>query len=169
MELPNDYQQLFTFNTFMSNADSLIFYSHNLPSRIPQIRKVITNVKDTKRIGPTASRLLDEVLGDSDQYISILHHHDSKLKSNLRLAEDKAMKEENLSTSRVIQAFALNNSDPSFVKVRTEIDKVMSTSVIDIYGQFSELTTPILNQVSQIFQLNHTGFNHFHRYIFIMI
>ena len=169
MELPNDYQQLFTFNTFMNNADSLIFYSRNLPSRIPQIRKVITNVKDTKRIGLTASRLLDEVLGDSDQYISILHHHDSKLKSNLRLAEDKAMKEENLSTSRVIQAFTLNNSDPSFVKVRTEIDKVMSTSVIDIYGQFSELTTPILNQVSQIFQLNHTRFNHFHPYIFIMI
>ena len=63
MELPNHYQQLITFHTFMTDGDSLIFYSRNLPSRMPQIRNVIHNVKDTKRIGPTSSRLLDEVFG----------------------------------------------------------------------------------------------------------
>ena len=104
---------------------------------------------------------MDEVLGDSDRYISVLQHHDSKLKSNLRVAEDKAMKEAELSTSQVIHAFTLNNSDPAFVKVRTEIDKVMSTSVIDIYGQFSERTTPILNQVRQLFQSKQSHFNQF--------
>ena len=162
MELPIDYQQLITFHTFMKNGDSVLFYSHNLPLRIPQIRKVINNVKNTKLISPTASHLLDEALGGSDQYMSVLHHHDSKLNSYLRVAEDKAMKEAKLSTSRIIHAFTLNNSDPAFIKDQTETDKVMSTiPVIDIYGQFSELTTPILNQVRQLFKSNLSHFNQF--------
>ena len=55
-----------------------------------------------------------------------------------------------LSTGRVIQAFTLNNTDPSFVKVRAVVDKAMAKSVIQIYGEFSELTTPILTQVSYV-------------------
>jgi hypothetical protein len=119
--------------------------------RVAQIRKVITNVKDSKRIGPTASRLLDEVYGDSEQYLSVLHIHDTKLKSTLRSAEDKVIKEAVLSTNRVKQALTLDNNDAAFLKVRAEVDKVMSSSVQEIYGQFSELTTPILTQVSNLF------------------
>ncbi len=154
MELSNYHLQLFTYHTFMSDCDSLLFYSRNLSSRIPQIQKVITNVKDSTRIGPTAMRFLDEVIGDTDQYISVLHNHDSKLKTNLRALEDKAMKEAELSTSRVIKAFTLENNNPAFLKVRAEIDTVMSESVQDIYGEFSELTTPILNQVRTMFPYN---------------
>ena len=94
---------------------------------------------------------MEETFGDSELYISTLHHHDTYLKRNLRAAEDKAMKEADLSTARVIKTFTLSHNDPSFVKVRTEIDKVMATSVVAIYGDFSELTTPILTQVSQTF------------------
>ncbi len=150
MSLSNHYQKLFTYHTFMEHNASLLIYSRNLSSRIPQIRKVIFNVKDTTRIAPTASRFLDELFGDSEQYISVLHHHDSKYKSNVRAAADKALKEADLSTERVIQAFTLSNTDPSFVKVRDEIDKAMATSVVQIYGEFSKLTTPILTQVSSI-------------------
>ena len=112
---------------------------------------------------PTASLLLDEVFGDSDQYLSVLHQHDTNLKSNIHTAEDKVMKEAKILTNRIVDAFTLNNSDPAFVKVQTEIDKVMSTSVTNIYGQFSELTTPILNQVRQLFLilLESIHFNYF--------
>ena len=87
------------------------------------------------------------ILGDPQQYLFVLHGHDAKLKMNLRAAEDKATKEANLSTSRVIKAFTLRNDDTAFVKVKSEVDKVMATSVEGVYGEFTELTTPILTQV----------------------
>ena len=102
------------------------------------------NIKDIKRIGPSATCLLDESYGDPEKYIYVLTGHDYKLKTNLRAAEDKAMKEAaGLSTNRVIKVFTLSNNNAAFVKVRAAIDKVMATSVEEMYGKFSELTTPI--------------------------
>ena len=107
-------------------------------------------VTDTKRIRPTACRLSDENFGDPQQYLSVLHGHDAKLKMNLRAAEDRATKEADLSTSWVIKAFTLRNDDTVFVKVKSEVDKVMATSVEGVYGEFTELKTPILTQVKYI-------------------
>ena len=136
----------------MTNCNSLLIYSCSLPSRIPQIKKVLSNIKDIKRIGPSAACLLDESYGDPEKYISVLTGHDSKLKTNFWAAEDTAMKEADLLTNRVIKVFTLNNNDTAFIKVRAEIDKVLATSVEEIYGEFSELTTPILTQVrNQLF------------------
>ena len=81
------------------------------------------------------------------------------MKTQFRLAEDKGMKEAELSTTRIIQAFTLSNTNSAFVRVRSEVDKVMATSVVEIYGNFSELTTPILTQVSFKYPFN------FNRYI----
>jgi hypothetical protein len=145
--LGNHHEQLITFDNFISNHSSMLLYSRSLPSRVSHNRKVINNVADTKRIGPTASRLLDEVFGDKEQSTSVLHIHDTKLKTNLRAAEDKVMKQSDISTKRIIQTFTLENNNAAFIKVRDEVDKVMSESVLSIYGNFSELTTPILTQV----------------------
>ena len=150
MELLNGHQQLITFHDVMTNFNSLPLYSCNLPSHIPQIKKVLSNIRDIKRIGPAASHLLDESYGDSEKYISVLNGHDSKLNTTLRAAEDKAMEEANLLTSWVIKSFTLSNNDAAFVKVRAKIDSVMVTSVEEVYGKFSELTTPILTQVRNL-------------------
>ena len=44
------------------------------------------------------------------------------------------------------------NDDEAFVEVRSEVDKVMSEAVFATYGEFTELTTPILTQVSILMQ-----------------
>ena len=77
----------------------MLIYSRSLPSRVPHIWKVINNVTDTIRIGPTTSRLLDEVFGDKELSLSVLYMHDAKLKTSLRAAEDKVVKEANISTN----------------------------------------------------------------------
>ena len=143
----------------------MLIYSRSLSSRVPHIRKVINNVTDTTRIGPTASRLLDEVFGDKELSLSVLYNHDAKLKTSLRAAEDKVVKDAEISTKRIIQTFTLEYNDPSFARVRCEVDKVMSESVMSIYGDFSELTTPILTQVRSLFDLI-TIYIH-HKYILI--
>ena len=147
MELSNGHHQLVTFHDFMTNHDSFMIFSHDLDSQIPQIKNVLSNVTYTKRIRPTACRLLDENFGDPQQYLCVLHGHNAKLKPDLRAAEDNAMKDADLSTSRVIKVFTLNNNDSAFVRVKSEVDKVMATSVEGVYGEFTELPTPILTQV----------------------
>ena len=47
MALSNEYQKLITYHSFMEQIASLLIYSRILSSRIPQIRKVIFNIKDT--------------------------------------------------------------------------------------------------------------------------
>ena len=143
----------------------MLIYSRSLSSRVPHIRKVINNITDTTRTGPTASQLLDEVFGDKELSLSVLYNHDSKLKTSLRAAEDKVVKDADISTNRIIQTFTLEYNDPSFARVRCEVDKVMSESVMSIYGDFSELTTPILTQVCSFFDLI-TIYIH-HKYILI--
>ena len=115
------------FHLSYFHGTSCISHYLQLQIVITHIRKVIFNVNDTTRIAATTARFLDEVFGDRPQYISVLHQHDTKLKTNVRAAADKAMKEASLSTERVIQAFTLSNSDAAFVKVRDEIDKAMAT------------------------------------------
>ena len=103
----NHYQQLITFYNFINCGSSILFYSRSLPSRVSHIQKVINNITDTTRIGPTTSHFLDEVFGDRELSLSVLYTHDAKLKTRLCATEDKVMKEADISTNQIIQTFTL--------------------------------------------------------------
>ena len=60
----------------------------------------------------------------------------------------QALKDARISTRAIVDAFTLVNDDEAFVEVQTEVDQVMSEAVFATYGQFTELTTPILTQVN---------------------
>lgn len=135
------------FDNFIINHSSILLHSRNLPSRVPYSHKVKNNFTDTTRIGPTTSWLLEEVFGDKEQSPSVLCIHVTKLKNNLHVAEDKVMKQSDISTNPIIQTFTLENNNEVFIKVWAKVDRVMSESVVAIYGDFLELTTPILTQV----------------------
>ena len=148
MELvENGYKQLITFDHILHGDNLLIVYGKDLPPRDASIRTVLKHVTDATRTGPTASRLIHEVFGDKAMSLTVLHYHDSMLKNNLRAKEDLIMRDTGISTNRIIQTFTLENNNAAFVKVRDEVDRVISHSVFDIYGNFSELTSPILSEV----------------------
>ena len=147
----NNHRFLIKFQSMLDYPKDALFFMRNVPTRLPQLKKIINSIKDVTRIGPTALRMLDETFGDGFQYLQILNTHDGHLASKQREAAEVAFASAGLSSKRIIQAFTLDNADAAFVNVRNEVESVMSESVFCVYGQFSELTTPILTQVSHLY------------------
>ena len=147
----NNHRFLIKFQSMLDYPKDALFFMRNVPTRLPQLKKIINSIKDVTRIGPTALRMLDETFGDGFQYLQILNTHDGHLASKQREAAEVAFASAGLSSKRIIQAFTLDNADAAFVNVRNEVESVMSESVFSVYGQFSELTTPILTQVSHLY------------------
>ena len=114
-------------------------------------------MKDISCVAPTVQRYLDETYGDSQYTLSVLHAYAQKASSSAHSVNLLKYKESKISSKRIIAQYSLPASDEGFKTFSRKFDDVTKAAVLDIYGKFSEFTTPILSldkitELANVFQ-----------------
>jgi len=114
-------------------------------------------LKDISCVAPTVQRYLDETYGDSQYTLSVLHAYAQKASSSAHSVNLLKYKESKISSKRIIAQYTLPASDEGFKTFSRKFDDVTKAAVLDIYGKFSEFTTPILSldkitELANVFQ-----------------
>jgi hypothetical protein len=114
-------------------------------------------LKDISCVAPTVQRYLDETYGDSQYTLSVLHAYAQKASSSAHSVNLLKYKESKISSKRIIAQYSLPASDEGFKTFSRKFDDVTKAAVLDIYGKFSEFTTPILSldkitELANVFQ-----------------
>ena len=112
---------------------------------------------DISIVGPTVQRYLDETYGDSQYTLSVLHAYAQKTSSSAHSVNLLKYKGSKISSKRIIAQYSLPASDEGFKTFSRKFDDVTKAAVLDIYGKFSEFTTPILSldkitELANVFQ-----------------
>ena len=102
-------------------------------------------------------RYLDETYGDSQYTLSVLHAYAQKASSSAHSVNLLKYKESKISSKRIIAQYSLPACDEGFKTFSRKFDDVTKAAVLDIYGKFSEFTTPILSldkitELANVFQ-----------------
>jgi hypothetical protein len=103
-------------------------------------------------------RYLDETYGDSQYTLSVLHAYAQKASSSAHSVNLLKYKESKISSKRIIAQYSLPACDEQgFKTFSRKFDDVTKAAVLDIYGKFSEFTTPILSldkitELANVFQ-----------------
>ncbi len=87
-----------------------------LKPQLPLLRKVLNNIAwSVMWIGPTAAQMWEEVYSDQTMYCcGTLSFHDYFFGIKKRAFEATVLKDANISTRAIVQAFTLANDDEGF-------------------------------------------------------
>ena len=147
LKMKNNFSHLFIkFHDILEYSKTLFFYTSSLIQRMTHLKRAMRNIKDISRLGGIAARMMDEYLGDKTAFIEVSNFYDSLiLKAD---SEAKALEYRNapISTKRMSSYLELANKHPPFVQFRKMINDDTMKAVDDLYGRFSEFTSPLLPQ-----------------------
>ena len=102
-------------------------------------------MSDISAVTPTVQRFLDETYGDLQYNLAALHAYQQKTSASAHLVNLLKYKESTISSKRIAAHYSLPASDEAFKSFVKTFDDVTRAAVLDIYGKFSEFTTPILS------------------------
>ena len=83
--------------------------------------------------------------GDSQYTLSVLHAYQQKTRTSAHLVNHLKYKESKISSKQIVTQYSLPASDEDFKSFSKTFDDVTRAAILDIYGKFSEFTTPILS------------------------
>jgi hypothetical protein len=147
LSLPNNSTQLIKFYDVLHHCQFIQFWSTVTQSkRMTIVKKAMRNIRDTARLGPVVARYLDEVYGDRFVTAAYLQTYELLMAKALSAKQLDAYKAEPISTERLTRHLNLSDKDPKFIEFRNHIDTVTKNAILEVYGNFSEFTTPILTQ-----------------------
>ena len=128
-------------------------------------------MKDTARLGPVVARYLDEVYGDRFVTSAYLQHYDLLMAKAQSTKQLESYKSEPISTERLTRHLHLNDKDPKYIAFRNHLDVTIKSRILDVYGQFSKFTSPILTQqvLSEFAELFKTTLPHYYTNISILL
>ena len=112
------------------------------------LKTAMRSVKDVTRLGGVAARMMDEYLGDRTGFIEVSNHYGLLLKEHDFAAQTKAYKDAPISTKRFTEYLELADKHPAFVEFRTALDDYIKNAIDNLYGNFSEFTTPLISQAA---------------------
>ena len=98
------------------------------------------NIKDT------AARMMDEYLGNKTAFIEVSNFYNLLIFKADSEAQSLKYKNAPISTKRISSYLELANKHPPFVQFRKMINDETMKAVDDLYGRFSEFTSPLLPQ-----------------------
>ena len=113
-------------------------------------------------------RFLDETYGDLQYNLAVLHAYQQKTSASAHLVNLLKYKESKISSKRIAAHYSLPASDEAFKSFVKTFDDVTRAAVLDIYGKFSEFTTPILSldQITLLAnEFNNTKIPHYYEII----
>ena len=146
--MSNNYCHLFKFSDIMEQSQTMIFYSTSMNQRMNVVKRAMRNLKDVTRLGGVAARMMDEYLGDRTGFIEVSNHYGLLLKEHDFAAQTKAYKSAPISTKRFTEYLALADKNPAFVQFRDALDDYIKNEIDNLYGKFSEFTTPLISQAA---------------------
>ena len=145
-KMTNNQSHLFKFSDIIEQSESLLFYSDKPIERMKQVKRVMRSHDDISRIGGVAARLMDEYFGDTTGFIQVSDFYSYLLKEHDDNEQIKAYKNAPISTERMTKYLELADKHPAFIEFRTALDDSIKKEVDNLYGKFSEFTTPLLSQ-----------------------
>jgi hypothetical protein len=112
-------------------------------------------------------RYLNKTYGDSQYTLSVLHAYQQKTSSSAHLVNQLKYKESTISSKRINAQYSLPACDEGFKTFSKKFDDVTKAAVLDIYGKFSEFTTPILSldQITELANVFHKEIPHYYEMI----
>ena len=146
--IANNYCHLFKFSDIIEQSQTLIFYSSSTIQRMQHLKKAMQNVKDVTRLGGVTARMMDEYLGNKTGFIEVSNHYGLLLKEHDFTAQTKTYKDAPISTKRFTEYLTLADKYPAFVKFGTALDDYIKNEIDNLYGKFSEFTTPLISQAA---------------------
>ena len=146
--MTNNYCHLFKFADIIEQLQTLLFYSSLLIQRMQHLKKVMRKFKDVTRLGGVAARMMDKYLGDRTGFIEVSNHYGLLLKEHDFAAQTKTYKDAPISTKRFTEYLALADKHPALVDFRKELDDYIKNAIDNLYGKFSEFTTPLISQAA---------------------
>jgi hypothetical protein len=144
---PNGESHLFKFYWFLNKLLDIQFWKVGGTTRYVNSSFPINNTLLIHKSLPctTAQRYLDKTYGDSQYTLSILHAYQQKTSASAHLVNLLKYKESKISSQRIVAQYSLPASDEAFKSFTKKFHDVTRAAVLDIYGKFSEFTTPILS------------------------
>ena len=112
------------------------------------LKKAMRNVKDVTRLGGVAARMMDEYLGDKTGFIEVSNHYGLLLREHDFAAQSNTYKNAPISTKRFTEYLSLPDKHPAFMEFRDALDDYIKQEVDNLYGKFSEFTTPLISQAA---------------------
>ena len=112
------------------------------------LKKAMRNVRDVMRLGGIAARMMDKYLGDRTGFIEVSNHYGLLLREHDFTAQTKTYKYAPISTKQFTEYFALADKHSAFVEFQTALDDYIKNAIDNLYGNFSEFTTPLISQAT---------------------
>ena len=112
------------------------------------LKKVMQKFEDVTQLGGVATRMMDEYLGDRTGFIEVINHYGLLLKEHDFAAQTKTYKDAPISKKRFTEYLTLADKHPAFVEFRTSLDDYIKYVIDNLYGKFSEFTTPLISQAA---------------------
>lgn len=124
----------------------MFWKSNHLPSRVVDLKASLGNSKDMKNVAAIVSVFLEELYGDSLMTYALAEYweHRSKLVA-LEMQAEK-YKQAPPSDAKIESRIVLKNNDKDFKEFRDYMDKKCNEAIMNLYGQFSIISKPILSQ-----------------------
>ena len=145
-KMNNNFRHLFKFSEILECSESMLFYSNSPIQRIYYVKKVMRDVKDKSRLGGIAARMMDEYFGDKAGFISVSNHYDKLMMEADMMAQFEEYKNAPISSKRFMDYLELDEQHEPFVAFRNDLDAHMKSSIDELYGNFSEFTSPLVSQ-----------------------
>ena len=92
--------------------------------------------------------MMDKYLGDRTGFIEVSNHYSLLLKEHDFAAQTKTYKRAPISTKRFTEYLALADKHPAFVQFREALDDYIKNEIDNLYGKFSDFTTPLISQAA---------------------
>jgi hypothetical protein len=89
---------------------------------------------------------MDEYYGDTTGFIQVSDFYSLLLKEHDKEEQLKTYKNAPISTERITKYLELADKHPAFVEFCTALDDSIKDAIVDLYGKFSEFTTPLISQ-----------------------
>ena len=141
-KMANNYSHLFKFSDTIDGSQTLLFYSDSSIQQIQHLKKAMRNVKDISRLGGVAARMMDEYFGDRTGLIEVSNRYNCLLKEADMAAQATIYKNAPISTIGFTDYLELADKHPAFVEFWNSIDDYIKDAIDNLYGRFSEFTTP---------------------------
>ena len=146
--MSNNYCHLFKFADIIQQSQTILFYSSSPIQRMYHLKNAMRNYKDVTRLGGVAARMMDEYLGDKTAFIEVSNHYGLLLREHDFAAQSNTYKNSPISTKRFTEYLSLPDKHPAFMKFRDALDDYIKQEVDNLYGKFSEFTTPLISQAA---------------------
>jgi hypothetical protein len=139
-------QVLVKFNNFIEHKDSIHFWKDGPSSRYGILWRALRNISDCSRISPIISAYMEEAYGDRAGSLVLLQYHENLMQREDSIEQMKQYKDGQISSQRLIDNFSMDDDDVTFIAFREFLDKLAQDNIMNLYGDWSEFTTPLFTQ-----------------------